>query len=340
MGEIDINFNDIVKMIENRKNNAYRKVNEELIKLYWEFGEYISKISSNTEWGTKVIDKLTDFMQKNYPTLKGFNRRGLYRMKQFYETYNEYPTIVSTLLTQLNWSNHVKILSGTKTIEEKEFYIRIAIKENYSARELSRQMKSGYYERYMLSDGKAPFSDNKLINEDEIPSTKFLDTYALEFLNLSEGYSEKDLRKAIIKNMKEFILEIGKDFTFVGEEYRIQVGNEDFYIDLLFYNRELSCLVAFELKIGKFEPEYISKMDFYLEALDRQVKKSNENPSVGIILCSSKEQEIVEYSMSRNMSPTLVSEYKLKLIDKKLLQDKLKQISEIVEDNIEKESDN
>ena len=144
-----------------------------------------------------------------------------------------------------------------------------------------------------------------------------------------------DLRKAIIANMKNFILEIGKDFTFVGEEYRIQVGNEDFYIDLLFYNRELDCLVEFELKIGKFKPEYISKMDFYLEALDRQEKKINENPSVGIILCSDKDEKVVEFAMSRSMSPTLVSEYKLKLIDKKLLEEKLREIADIVEENKE-----
>lgn len=198
---------------------------------------------------------------------------------------------------------------------------------------MTRQISSSYYERYMLSDGKSPISTIKLVNEDEVPNTRLLDTYSLEFLNLREGYSEKDLRKAIIKNMKDFILEIGKDFTFVGEEYRIQVGNQDFYIDLLFYNRDLRCLVAFELKIGEFMPEYISKMDFYLEALDRQVRKDYENPSVGVILCANKDDEVVEYAMSRSMLPTLVSEYKLKLIDKKLLENKLKEISDIVEEN-------
>lgn len=240
---------------------------------------------------------------------------------------------MSTLLTQINWSSHIALLSGTKTIEQKEFYIKLAVKENYSTRELTRQISSSYYERYMLSDGKAQTSNIKLVNEDEVPNTRLLDTYTLEFLNLREGYSEKDLRKAIIKNIKDFILEIGKDFTFVGEEYRIQVGNQDFYIDLLFYNRDLRCLVAFELKIGEFMPEYISKMDFYLEALDRQVRKEYENPSVGVILCANKDDEVVEYAMSRSMSPTLVSEYKLKLIDKKLLENKLKEISDIVEEN-------
>jgi RecB family endonuclease NucS len=132
--------------------------------------------------------------------------------------------------------------------------------------------------------------------------------------------------------MKKFILEIGKDFTYVGEEYRIQVGDEDFYIDLLFYNRTLNCLVAFELKAEKFKPEYISKMDFYLEALDRQEKKKNENPSVGIILCASKNEQVVEYTMSRSMSPTMVSEYTVNLIDKKLLENKLKEIKDMVEE--------
>lgn len=333
MNELDMNFDEIVKIIETRKNNAFRKVNEETIKMYWEFGEYVSNKLANSEWGEKIVTRLAEFMQKNYPTLQGFNKRGLYRMKQFYETYKDYPEIVSTLLSQINWSSHIALLSGTKTIEQKEFYIKLAIKENYSTRELTRQISSSYYERYILSDGKAPISTIKLVNEDEVPNTRLLDTYTLEFLNLKEGYSEKDLRKAIIKNMKDFILEIGKDFTFVGEEYRIQVGNQDFYIDLLFYNRDLRCLVAFELKIGEFMPEYISKMDFYLEALDRQIKKEYENPSVGVILCANKDDEVVEYAMSRSMSPTLVSEYKLKLIDKKLLENKLKEISDIVEEN-------
>lgn len=240
---------------------------------------------------------------------------------------------MSTLLTQLNWSSHIALLSKTKTIEQKEFYMKLSIKENYSTRELTRQINSCYYERYMLSEGKAHKSTMTMINEEEVPHTRLLDTYTLEFLNLREGYSEKDLRKAIIKNMKSFILEIGKDFTFVSEEFRVQVGNQDFYIDLLFYNRDLRCLMAFELKIGEFMPEYISKMDFYLEALDRQIKKEYENPSVGVILCANKNDEVVEYAMSRTMSPTLVAEYKLKLIDKKILENKLKEISNIVEAN-------
>lgn len=334
MNDLELSFSEVISMIETRRNNAYRKVNEELILLYWDFGKYVSEKTKDNQWGNKIVNKLVEFMQKEYPTMKGFNRAGIYRMKQFYETYKD-NEIVAPLVRQLSWTNNILILGSTKTMEEKEFYIKMSIKNNYSKRELDRQISSGYYERYMLSNGEANQSLKVVEGEDDYPNTKILDTYSLEFLDLPNEYSEKDLKKAIISNMKEFILEIGKDFTYIGEEYRVQVGNEDYYIDLLFYNRALSCLVAFELKIGKFRPEYISKMDFYLEALDRQEKKKNENPSVGVILCSSKDEKVVEYAMSRSLSPTMVSEYSLKLIDKKLLENKLIEISNLIDENNE-----
>lgn len=330
MNKLEINFNEIIQMIETRRNNAYRKVNEELISLYWDFGKYISEKIKTQNWGNKIIDKLVKFINTNYPTLKGFNRSGIYRMKQFYETYKD-NEIVVPLVRQLSWTNNILILGATQTMQEKEFYIKMCIKYNYTKRELSRQINSGYFQRYMLSNGNTFMSNTKIIDEDDYPNTKILDTYSLEFLDLPNEFSEKDFRTAIIKNLKNFILEIGKDFSFIGEEYRIQVGNHDYFIDLLFYNRELSCLVAFELKIGEFKPEYISKMDFYLEALDRLEKKNAENPSVGIILCSNKDEEVVEFAMSRSMSPTLVAEYELKLIDKKLLQKKLREFSNLFE---------
>lgn len=327
-----MNFLEIKNMIETRRNSAYRKVNEELISLYWDFGKYISEKVNDENWGNKIVDKLVDFMKREYPTMKGFNRAGIYRMKQFYETYKD-SKIVAPLVRQLSWTNNILILGSTKTMEEKEFYIKMSIKNNYSKRELDRQISSGYYQRYMLSDGKANQSLKETEGEQDYPDVRIMDTYSLEFLNLPNGYSECDLKKAIISNMKDFILEIGKDFTFVGEEYKVQVGSEDYYIDLLFYNRALSCLVAFELKIGKFKPEYISKMDFYLEALDRQEKKESENPSVGVILCSNKDEKVVEYAMSRSLSPTMVSEYSLKLIDKKVLEKKLAEISNFIDEN-------
>ena len=163
----------------------------------------------------------------------------------------------------------------------------------------------------------------------QLGENPFLDSYVIEFLDLPNEYHENDLRKALIKNMKDFILELGKDFTFIDEEYRVQVGGDDFRIDLLFFHRGLQCLVAIELKIGKFKPEYVSKLDFYLEALDRQVKKENENPSVGLLLCATKNDEVVEYSMSRTMSPMMVSEYQLQLPEKEVLQKKLQELINI-----------
>lgn len=329
MGELtsyNEQFEKIVNIIESAKERAYRKVNEELILMYRDVGEYISKQSEKTEYGDAFVQKLADFFAENYPDLKGFNRRGLYRMKQFYELYKDNEK-VSTLLTQLSWSNHLKIMSACKSMEERIFYMNMCIKEKYSARELARQIDSGYYERYMLS--QKPLTP-AIDESKQATGNIFLDNYVLDFLNLPAEVSEHDLQKSIIQNLKDFILEIGRDFTFIGEEYRVQVGNNDYYIDLLFYHRGLSCLVAFELKIGEFKPEYVGKINLYLEALDREVKKKNENPSVGVILCASKDDEVVEFALSRSLSPTMVSEYNLKLIDKKLLQRKLKEYIELV----------
>lgn len=326
---LDINFNQIIELIEKRKNNAYKKVNEEMILLYLEVGQFLYELIENGHYGDKITTKAADFMKNNYPEVRGFTKRNIERMVQFYKTYKD-DEIATPLVTQLSWTNNLLILSGSKSEEERHFYLKLAIKENYSKRELDRQITSSYYERYMLSDGNLLPTKTKTIDEDDYPNTRILDTYSLEFLDLPSVYSEKDLKNAIIANLKDFILEVGKDFTFIGDEYRVQVGNHDFFIDLLFYNRELSCLVAFELKLGEFKAEYLGKMNLYLEALDRDVKKPQENPSVGIILCSSKDKDVVEYSLSKNMSQTLISEYKLKLIDKKLLETKLSEMKKLL----------
>ena len=314
---------NLIKIIEDSRNNALKKVNEELICMYWKIGEYLSNEAKNTTFGDSYIDSIAKEIQGAFPGIKGFNRRGLYRMKQFYETYAE-DEFVSAALTQISWTNHLAIMAKAKTIEERHFYITLCIKESYSSRELERQMDSGYYERYMLSREKLLPLPIK-----ELGENPFLDSYVIEFLDLPKNFKEADLRKGLIQNMKEFILEIGKDFTFIDKEYKVQVGGEDFRIDLLFFHRGLQCLVAFELKIGKFKPEYISKMDFYLEALDRQKRKTNENPSVGMILCASKDDEVVEYAMSRTLSPMLVAEYRLQLPDKTVLQRKLQELINI-----------
>ncbi len=313
-------FKQIVTMIQTARANAFAKVNAELINLYYEVGKFVSLKVSNAEWGEAVVEKLAKFIKDKHPEIKGFSRRGLYRMKQFYETYKD-TEFVTTLLTQISWSSHLLILNKTQTIEEKEFYLRLIIKEKLSVRELERQLNAAVYERSLLAQNAVTSLPAHLTDENI-----FKDTYVFEFLDLPHDYSEKDLRKALVHHLKDFILELGKGFSFVGEEYRIEVGNHDYYIDLLFFHRELRCLVAVELKIEEFQPEFMGKMNFYLEALDRDVKKAHENPSVGILLCKGKDREVVEFAMARNISPTLIADYETRLIDKKLLQAKLHEL--------------
>ena len=329
--ERGLDFTSVIQIIQTHRQNAYRKINEELVKMYYEIGGFLSKKIEAKEWGKKTIENLAKEISTKFPTIKGFNRTGLYRMVQFYEAYRD-NIIVSPLVTQLSWTNNLLILQGTKTIEEKEFYIRLCIKNNYSKRELQRQIESHYYERYLLSNGKALESIEPVVGEEDEPNTRILDQYSLEFLDLPNNYKEKDLKDAIMNNLKDFILEIGKDFTFIDKEHRITVGGEDFYIDLLFYNRTYSCLVALELKVDKFKPDFVSKMDFYLAALDKYEKKENENPSVGIVLCASKNDSVVELATSRSISPTAITTYSTQLIDTKALQKKLIEYQEFFDD--------
>jgi predicted nuclease of restriction endonuclease-like (RecB) superfamily len=317
-------FTDIIQLIKRSRVHAIKVVNIELINLYWNIGEYIHNRVESAEWGQSVVKELAQYLQRNEPELKGFSDKNLWRMKQFYEVYKAFPNL-SALLREISWTNNLIILSRAKTIEEKEFYLRLCIQEKYSSRELERQISSGVYERSMIGNSKLSAVVREI--HPEIKNT-FKDSYIFDFLNLPEPHSEKDLQKGLLKQMKNFILELGKDFLFIGEEYKVQVGNTDFYIDLLFYHRGLQCLVAFELKADKFKPEHLGQINFYLEALDRDVKKQNENPSIGILLCKDKDSEVVEYALSRSISPTMVSEYKMQLPDKKLLQQKLHELFE------------
>jgi predicted nuclease of restriction endonuclease-like (RecB) superfamily len=318
---IEEQFVEIVELIKKSRSNALKSVNAELITLYWNIGKYISIKIQKAEWGESVVTSLAGYIQNTYPELRGYSDKNLWRMKQFYETYIN--SKLSALLRELSWTNNILIFSKSKTFEEREFYIRLSIQERYSSRELERQIDSGYYERAILSKKVSPV----VSQIDKMELSNFKDTYVLEFLNLPDIFEESEFRKSLVNNFKKFVLEFGKDFAFVGEEYRISVGNNDYFIDLVFYHRELQCLVAFELKIDDFKPEYLGKLNFYLEALDRDVKKKHENPSVGIILCKSKDKEVVEYALSRNASPAMISEYKTQLIPKKLLQNKLHELT-------------
>jgi predicted nuclease of restriction endonuclease-like (RecB) superfamily len=333
--KVEKQFTEIIDLIQKARYNAYKAVNTELINLYWEIGKYITERIQSEGWGKSTVSQLANFIQTQQPESKGFSDKNLWRMKQFYETYCDFPKL-ATLLRELSWS-HNRLIFPLKTEEEREFYLRLTKIENYTVRELERQINASYYERTVLSLEQ----NQKLSALPRVLPTGFenifKENYVLEFLNLPEQHNETDLQKGLVSQMKAFLLELGKDFLFMGQEYRLQVGNKDFFIDLLFYHRQLQCLVAFELKTTDFMPEHLGQLNFYLEALDRDVKNQNENPSIGILLCKGKDDEVVEYALSRNLSPTLVSQYERLLPNKKLLQNKLHEIFELWEDKREEE---
>lgn len=370
-------FEQVLSLIHEARNKAFAKVNAELVLLYYNVGKIVSQKVKDGVWGESTVDELAKFILSKMPNLSGFNRRGLYRMKQFFETYSveqfvspmatlletsfnlknantkvsalpaqlpvkksksqkvspvrtQIPNLdlmhqqfVTSLMTQISWTHHLQILSKTRSPEEQLFYIITIINEKLSVRELVRQLKSGFYERTMMG--------NKIVSSvmTQLPEGIFKDPYIFEFLDLPEIHSENDLEKALVTNLQKFILEIGKGFTYMGNQFRLQVGNKDYYTDLLFYHRDLQCLVLFELKIEDFAPEFLGKLNFYLEALDRDVKRPNENASIGILLCKGKDVEVVEYAIARNTSPAIIADYETKLIDRKLLAAKLHQLVEI-----------
>lgn len=317
-------FIEVLTLIKTAQQKVIATANQDLIKLYWSVGKYISDRLATSEWGQKTIEQLAAFIQDQETGIKGFEKRNLERMRQFYETYPD-SQITTALRTQLSWTHHRIIMSRCKAESERLFYLDLAVTERYSTRELDRQINSGIFERTRLADAK-------LLNTTYPKPLAgiFRDSYVLDFLNLPSNHSENDLKTALVSCLKKFILELGRDFTFLGKEYRLQVGNSDFFIDLLFYHRELQSLVAFELKIDKFRPEYLGQLEFYLEALDRDIKKPHENPSIGVLLCRDKDNEVVEYALSRSISPTVVAEYEIKLIPKELLRRKLNEFYELL----------
>jgi predicted nuclease of restriction endonuclease-like (RecB) superfamily len=317
-------FTEVLALIKNTQNYVIATSNQELIKLYWSIGKYIDDRLQTTEWGKKTIQQLADFIQAKEPGIKGFERRNLERMRQFYKTY---PEIATAVRSQLSWTHHRIIMSRCKTEEEREFYLKIASTERYTTRELERQINSGIFERTMLANAKLSPAAQSFPRS---LSGVFRDSYVLDFLNLPRNHSENTLKTSLVAYLKDFILELGRDFSFIGQEYRVQVGNSDFFIDLLFYHRELQSLVAFELKVDKFKPEHLGQLEFYLEALDRDIKKPHENPSIGVLLCRDQDDEVVEYALSRSISPTIVAEYETKLIPKEILRKKLNEFYELL----------
>jgi predicted nuclease of restriction endonuclease-like (RecB) superfamily len=316
---LESSFSEIVQLIQTARSNAYRSVNTILIDLYWEVGRHINGKIATEAWGKSVVEKLSRFLQRKVPGMRGFSAQNLWRMKQFHDAYSRVPKL-STLLRELPWSANLHILSKCKSLEERKFYLGVATREKWPVREVERQIDSCLFERTAKRRTKLSTTLREIHPNAE---SVFKDSYALDFLELPKRHSENDLQRGLISDLRRFLSELGKDFCFVGEQYQIQVGTKDFFLDLLFYHRELRCLVAFELKVDDFKPEYLGKMSFYLEALDRKVRKPHEKPSVGVLLCKSKDSEVVEYSLSRTLTPSLVAEYKTSLPDKKLLTRKL-----------------
>lgn len=315
-------FDEVMALIEAARQRAYQAVNTELVDLYWQLGAYLSKKIESAEWGDGVVEELAASLARRYPGIRGYTRPNLFRMRQFYEAYRGNEK-VSPLVRQLPWTHHLIILGQAKPVATREFYMLSAIRNRWSKRELERQIATGAVLRSAPSTKKVSPALTQ-IHPTAIDELK--NAYSIEFLSISEDHSEADLHGALLRNLGRFITELGRDFCFVGSEYPVQVGTQDFFIDLVFFHRALQCLVAFELKVDKFEPGHLGQLSFYVEALDRTVKKEHERPSIGVLLCATKDDEVVEYALARTTSPTLVAEYQTLLPPKAVLRQKLHEL--------------
>ena len=312
----------ILAFVEDGFGRIYRHANREVIRLYWRTGEYISEKAKNENWGQSVVQELAARLRKEAPDLKGFSPQNIWRMKQFYETYRDDRNLL-TLAKDITWSNNMMIIAGAKTEEEREFYLRQCKELKYTVHDLQRQIKSSIFERQKISD-----VENKELIEANRSLSALHTPVVVEFLGLPDKPTEYEMRKAIVADIQTFILELGKDFSFVKEEYRVRVDDRDFYVDLVFYNHRLSCYLAVELKTVEFHPDHLGRMTFYLEALDRDLKGPHDDPSIGLIICAGKRDMVVEYSMSGNMPKTLIAKYERCLPDKELLKKRLREMKE------------
>ncbi len=327
-GASSADFDEVIALIESARSRAFAAVNQELFELYWQVGQYISRKIADDGWGDGTVESLADHIQRSQPAIGGFSTSNLWRMRQFYETYRGLPKL-ATLLRELSWSHNLAIMSRCKRDEEREFYLRMANRERWTFRELQRQLNGALFERTVLSPTKvAPTVREVHPSASEL----FKDTYLLEFLDLPLKHSEADLQRGLVEQLKQFLMELGRDFCFVGNQYLLQVGGKDFFVDLVLFHRGLNALVAFELKVEEFEPGHLGQLEFYLEALDRDVRKSHEQPSIGVLLCATKNNRVVEYALSRSLSPALVAEYKTQLPKKKMLQAKLNEFYQLAQE--------
>jgi predicted nuclease of restriction endonuclease-like (RecB) superfamily len=319
-------FSEVLRMIQRGQERVWSAANLQLVELYWNIGEHLSRKVANDGWGRGTVRELGEWLAARVPDLRGFSASNLWRMRQFFELYATDPKL-APLVRALPWASNLLILAQCKTPEEREFYLRLATEQRWPKRELERQLQGALFERTLT--GKPALSP-ALHAQHPSAVAVFKDRYLLDFLALPDDHAERDLQRALLANLKQFLLELGRDFCFVGEEFCIQVGAQDFFIDLLFFHRGLQALVAIELKIDAFKPAHLGQLQFYLEALDRDHKKPHEAPSIGVLLCKTRDQDVVEYALSRSLSPALVAEYETRLPNKALLQAKLDEIYELI----------
>jgi len=319
-------FATILGQIQSAKETAYQQINKTLVELYWNIGKHVSSQVEKADWGKNTVAQLANFIQQQEPNMSGFTASNIWRMKQFYEVYQQDEEL-ATLWREIPWSHNRRIMT-LKTTEERGFYLQLCKQKKYSYRELERLIKTSTFERTMLANEKRSSAVTEL---PQATDDVFKDSYVFEFLDLPIPHKEKDLQQALLASLKDFILELGIGFTFIGQEHRLQVGNEDFAIDLLFFHRQLQCMVVFELKNRKFKPADLGQLEFYLEALDLNEKLPDENPSIGVLLCREKDDEVVKLALNRSLSPTVIADYEIQLIPKELLRKKLNEFYALLE---------
>jgi len=297
-----------VKIISARIT-AYRKLNRELIKLYWDIGKLIFERQRQFGWGRSVVEQLAKDLHKEYPATEGFSARNLWDMRRFYIEYKDSENL-QQLVAEIPWGQNLVIMSRIKDIREKEFYIRATIQFGWSRDVLVHQIEAQVHKQGKI-EKMHNFPKTLPAHLAEQADLAIKDTYTLDFLDLAEPISEREMKRKLIAKLKDFISELGLGFCFIGSQYPLRLKDKEYYIDLLFFHRRLRCLVVFDLKIGEFKAEYAGKMNFYLNLLDDLVRIPQENPSIGIILCKSRDHLEVEYALRGIRRPIGVSEYKL-----------------------------
>lgn len=300
--------NEITSRIRSAQYEALKAVNKEMIALYWEIGRRITEQQTALGWGKSVVENLSRDIQKEFPGIKGFGARNMWDMARFYTEYQS-NEILQPLVAEISWSKHTVILTKCKETRQRQFYILATKKYGWTKDVLINKIEAKTYENYLLGQSNFDLTLPETIKNQAMLALK--DEYTFDLVGLSEEHSEYELEQAIIKNIRAFLMEFGPDFSFVGNQYRIEVDGKEYFIDLLLYNRRLQAMIAIELKIGEFQPEYKGKIEFYLNVLNDTVKLPHENPAIGIIICKSKSRMIVEYALKSSTMPIGVATYSL-----------------------------